>query len=97
VQYYEKGERDGKSIDIPKTVRLACFALTKGATDYDGPDDGKAKRKSKSDDGKRHKDKAKHKDKHKGGGKSKKHRAKAQGAEIAPKAEPDAKKAKKVA
>ncbi|KJS33977.1 MAG: XRE family transcriptional regulator [Rhodospirillaceae bacterium BRH_c57] len=39
VQYYEKGERDGEAIDIPKTVRLACFALTQGVTDYDGPRD----------------------------------------------------------
>jgi len=64
VQYYEKGERDGKSYDIPKYIRLACFALTKGVEDYEGPEDstGKGKRKSKSDDGK-----------HKGKGKSKKH------------------------
>ncbi|WP_211369155.1 helix-turn-helix domain-containing protein [Roseospira navarrensis] len=40
VQYYEKGERDGDSIDIPKTVRLACFALAQGVTDYHGPDEG---------------------------------------------------------
>ncbi|MFA7429976.1 MAG: helix-turn-helix transcriptional regulator [Rhodospirillaceae bacterium] len=39
VQYYEKGERDGEPIDIPKTVRLACFALTQGITDYAGPRD----------------------------------------------------------
>jgi transcriptional regulator with XRE-family HTH domain len=74
VQYYEKGERDGKSIDIPKTVRLACFALTKGEKDYGGPEDGsahKGKRKSKSED-KRRKDKDKHKDKDKDS-KSKKH------------------------
>ncbi len=36
VQYYEKGERDGKSIDIPLTVRLACFAVRAGVRDYDG-------------------------------------------------------------
>jgi hypothetical protein len=69
VQYYEKGERDGKSIDIPKTVRLACFALTKGEKDYSGPPDGaghKGKRKGKSDDKRRKdKDKDKHKDKEK--------------------------------
>ncbi|MBB4314010.1 helix-turn-helix domain-containing protein [Roseospira marina] len=40
VQYYEKGERDGDSIDIPKTVRLACFALAQGVTDYFGPGTG---------------------------------------------------------
>lgn len=38
VQYYEKGERDGKKIEIPLTVRLACFALTQGQDDYSGPD-----------------------------------------------------------
>lgn len=37
VQYYEKGERDGDSVDIPKTVRLACFALAQGCADYAGP------------------------------------------------------------
>ena len=38
VQYYEKGERDGEKIAIPKTVRLACYALSKGQSDYAGPD-----------------------------------------------------------
>lgn len=37
VQYYEKGEREGEAIEIPKSVRLACFALTSGVTDYHGP------------------------------------------------------------
>jgi len=37
VQYYEKGERDGDSLEIPKAVRLACFALAQGVTDYHGP------------------------------------------------------------
>jgi len=40
VQYYEKGERNGDSIEIPKSVRLACFALAEGVTDYHGPDSG---------------------------------------------------------
>ncbi len=46
IQYYEKGERDGGAIEIPLYVRLACYALTKGVTDYDGPpdEDGKAKK-----------------------------------------------------
>ena len=46
IQYYEKGERDGGAIEIPLTVRLACYALTKGVTDYDGPpeEDAKAKK-----------------------------------------------------
>lgn len=38
VQYYEKGERDGQKIDVPRTVRLACWALAMGADDYHGPD-----------------------------------------------------------
>ena len=38
VQYYEKGERGGKRVPIPKTVRLACFALAQGCQDYAGPD-----------------------------------------------------------
>lgn len=36
IQYYEKGEREGKSVPIPKSVRLACFALDEGVLDYDG-------------------------------------------------------------
>jgi len=51
VQYYEKGERDGREIDIPKSVRLACLAIVQGAEDYHGPDApaaGKAKRKHKA-------------------------------------------------
>jgi transcriptional regulator with XRE-family HTH domain len=43
VQYYEKGERDGEKVKIPKHVRLACCALSLGITDYHGPDaDGAA-------------------------------------------------------
>lgn len=38
VQYYEKGERDGDPVDIPKTVRLACAALSHGVRDYAGPE-----------------------------------------------------------
>lgn len=37
VQYYEKGERDGETVEIPKYVRLACFALAEGVKDYRGP------------------------------------------------------------
>ena len=36
IQYYEKGSRDGKKVEIPKTVRLACHALSNGIEDYDG-------------------------------------------------------------
>ncbi len=39
VQYYEKGERDGGPVTIPKTVRLACFALSAGCEDYAGPNE----------------------------------------------------------
>ncbi len=39
VQYYEKGERDGAPVRIPKAVRLACYALAAGITDYHGPGD----------------------------------------------------------
>ncbi len=43
VQYYEKGERKGKTVEIPLTVRLACYALTADVRDYAGPDeDGEA-------------------------------------------------------
>lgn len=40
VQYYEKGVRDGEPLAIPKAVRLACFALAQGVTDYHGPEAG---------------------------------------------------------
>jgi len=35
VQYYEKGERRGKAIDIPKLVELACFAISCGIEEVD--------------------------------------------------------------
>lgn len=37
VQYYEKGVRDGYPVEIPKSIRLACFALSTGCADYSGP------------------------------------------------------------
>lgn len=37
IQYYEKGERDGEKVVIPKSVRLACYALAEGCNDYHGP------------------------------------------------------------
>ncbi len=53
IQYYEKGERDGKSVAIPLSVRLACYAIDQGVSDYDGDDaqffkgsDAERKRKS---------------------------------------------------
>ena len=36
IQYYEKGHRDEKAVMIPKSVRLACYALSIGVADYDG-------------------------------------------------------------
>ena len=39
LQYYEKGERDGEAVEIPLTVRLACYALAQGRSDYSGPED----------------------------------------------------------
>ena len=39
LQYYEKGERNGERVKIPKTVRLACYALSQGCEDYSGPGD----------------------------------------------------------
>ena len=44
IQYYERGERDGKPIKIPKYVRLACYALSKGVSDFDGDAAVSAKR-----------------------------------------------------
>ncbi|GAA0774899.1 helix-turn-helix domain-containing protein [Roseibium denhamense] len=36
IQYYEKGNRDGRPVEIPKSIRLACYALSQGIADYDG-------------------------------------------------------------
>ncbi|WP_269580731.1 helix-turn-helix domain-containing protein [Roseibium sp. Sym1] len=36
IQYYEKGNRDGRPVEIPKSIRLACFALSNGIGDFDG-------------------------------------------------------------
>jgi len=38
IQYYEKGVRDGKEVEIPLSVRLACYALSTGVKDYRGPE-----------------------------------------------------------
>ena len=37
IQYYEKGERDGEQVAIPRSVRLACYAIAEGVSDYNGP------------------------------------------------------------
>ncbi len=36
IQYYEKGNRDGRPVEIPKSIRLACYALSQGIGDFDG-------------------------------------------------------------
>ena len=36
IQYYEKGERDGEAVKVPRSVRLAAWALAQGITDFDG-------------------------------------------------------------
>ncbi|MFQ5563343.1 MAG: helix-turn-helix domain-containing protein [Parvularculaceae bacterium] len=46
IQYYEKGERDGDSVKIPRAVRLACYAIAEGVADYHGP----ARKVQKKDD-----------------------------------------------
>ena len=70
VQYYEKGERDGDTVKIPRTVRLACYAILHGVEDYHGPEKEKKKDKDreslaaedKGDDKKRDKKKKKKKE-----------------------------------
>ena len=36
IQYYERGNRDGKKVEVPKSVELACYALTLGVDTFDG-------------------------------------------------------------
>ena len=36
IQYYERGHRDGKKVEVPKSVELACYALAVGVGEYDG-------------------------------------------------------------
>jgi transcriptional regulator with XRE-family HTH domain len=36
IQYYEKGRRDGKPVDIPRTVELAAYSITVGIGGFDG-------------------------------------------------------------
>jgi DNA-binding XRE family transcriptional regulator len=36
IQYYETGKRGSKKVVIPKTVELACFALSEGVEAFDG-------------------------------------------------------------
>lgn len=36
IQYYEKGERGAKPVEIPLAIRLACYAVSLGVRDFDG-------------------------------------------------------------
>jgi transcriptional regulator with XRE-family HTH domain len=36
IQYYETGRRGSKKVVIPKTVELACYALSAGVEAFDG-------------------------------------------------------------
>jgi transcriptional regulator with XRE-family HTH domain len=36
IQYYEKGERDGQEVKIPKNIELACFAISCGVEEFSG-------------------------------------------------------------
>lgn len=72
VQYYEKGERSGgKPVKIPRTVRLACYAILAGVTDYHGqekdkkPEKAKAAEAVKAEKGEKKKKKDKEKEKEK--------------------------------
>ena len=38
IQYYEKGVRNGKQLEIPKAIELACYTLNLGIKSYSGPD-----------------------------------------------------------
>ena len=35
IQYSEKGKRDGRKVEIPLTVSLACYAIARGVLHYD--------------------------------------------------------------
>jgi transcriptional regulator with XRE-family HTH domain len=48
VQYYEKGKRDGDPVKIPRFVRLACYAIAMGISDYHGPDADRRRKKSEA-------------------------------------------------
>lgn len=34
IQNYERGTADGKPVEIPKAIRLACMALANGIEEY---------------------------------------------------------------
>ena len=49
IQYYETGNRGAKRVLIPKTVELACYALSVGVEAFDGAAPN-AERAAKDDD-----------------------------------------------
>ncbi|MEO0636759.1 MAG: helix-turn-helix transcriptional regulator [Pseudomonadota bacterium] len=51
IQYYEKGEREGKAVEIPLTVELACFAVSKHVLTFDGIKAEKLPRSKRTADG----------------------------------------------
>lgn len=65
VQYYEKGERGGDPVKIPRTVRLACYAISVGVSDYHGPEKDKKKDKEREESDARAADSEKRRDKDK--------------------------------
>lgn len=65
VQYYEKGERGGDPVKIPRTVRLGCYAITVGVNDYHGPEKDKKKDKERDETDSRAADSDKKRDKDK--------------------------------
>jgi transcriptional regulator with XRE-family HTH domain len=36
IQYYETGSRGGKKVVIPRTVELACYAVSAGVEEFNG-------------------------------------------------------------
>jgi transcriptional regulator with XRE-family HTH domain len=42
IQYYEKGERNGSAFKVPRSVELACFAISLGVERF--PDKDSMKR-----------------------------------------------------
>jgi transcriptional regulator with XRE-family HTH domain len=50
IQYYEKGKRSDRSVEIPKAVALACFAISCGVEDVDYSEpEGRAVRPDRRD------------------------------------------------
>lgn len=52
IQYYERGDREGRPVKIPLYVSLACYAVCEGVVDFDGTtpkrkNDGKDKSEGK--------------------------------------------------